>query len=80
MLHRIQSPKAQIWVNGMVNGISSDPFMLNNGTRQGNNGTRQGCPLWPLLFSIFIDTILATIRSDHNIHISVGRTVHQFAA
>lgn len=61
-------PTARIRANGLL----SDTL---------KNGTRQGCPLSPILFSIYLEPFLSTVRLNPNIHgVKVKEKEHKLAA
>ncbi len=60
-------PLASVITNGML----SRSFLLQR-------DTRQGCPLSPLLFAIFIESLAAAVRQNVNIQgISIGNMEHK---
>lgn len=50
------NPTAQVYTSSLL----SDPFLLSN-------GTRQGCPLSPIIFSLIIEPLAQSIRSNETI-------------
>uniref|UniRef100_A0A8C5LYI8 Reverse transcriptase domain-containing protein n=1 Tax=Leptobrachium leishanense TaxID=445787 RepID=A0A8C5LYI8_9ANUR len=76
-------PQMQSWVKALytdpsaricVNGVYSESFPIQN-------GTRQGCPLSPLLFVLSLEPFLSAVRQHPDITGPViGTTQHKIAA
>lgn len=70
-LNAIQALYTEPGAQLLVNGISSEDFILSR-------GTRQGCPLSPILFALSLELLAAAIRHNDNIKgIKIGEKIHK---
>ena len=74
MMHWILATYASPAARVRANGVTSDPFQITN-------GTRQGCPLSPLLFAVSLEPFLCHVRRNPDIFgVTINHTQHKVSA